>query len=252
MKQFVAQKITIILTIVNMILICAGCGSTGSSEAPATAVTHLTTNYAENPLCIEGTPYFSWQMESSKQGAAQSAYQLFVAESSDALAAGEYLWDSGKIASDISVSIPYEGAPLSSNTEYVWTVQVWDQDEKMLKKPAPVSFGTALEESDWQGAKWIYAGPLSISDTEPFQGIINYNTVCADSVSGFFFGATDSYYGDYYRVVLDTLEEQALLRISEMHYETVKAETVLPVKAKDYVYLKDQPASPGFYFCVQR
>ena len=241
MKQSVAQKITIILTIVNMILICAGCGSTGSSEAPATAVTHLTTNYAENPLCIEGTPYFSWQMESSKQGAAQSAYQLFVAESSDALAAGEYLWDSGKIASDISVSIPYEGAPLSSNTEYVWTVQVWDQDEKMLEKPAPVSFGTALEESDWQGAKWIYAGPLSISDTEPFQGIINYNTVCADSVSGFFFGATDSYYGDYYRVVLDTLEEQALLRISEMHYETVKAETVLPVKAKDYVYLKDQP-----------
>ena len=236
-----SEMIKTIVILFTVMLFCVGCGDNRTEKKSGTSITRLTTNYAENPLCIDGTPFFSWQMESDIQGASQSAYELYVAESLEALEAGEYLWDSGKIASDVSVSIPYEGTSLSSNTEYVWTVQVWDQNGKEISKPSPASFGTALSEEDWQGAKWIYAGPLAISDTTPFQGIINYNTVCSDSISGFFFGATDSYYGDYYRVVLDTIEEQAYLRISEMHYETVKAETVLPVIAKDYVYLKDQP-----------
>lgn len=225
----------LILSLLSLVLL-TGCGKKAD-----TTVADLTTNYKENPLSIDVNPLFSWQMHSSKQGISQSAYRIFVAESKDALAKGPYVWDSGKVESGLSVAIPYEGETLASGSEYFWKVQVWDQDHKALAFSEPASFGTALSESDWQGAKWITA-PTSnkYASEEAFQGVITYITYAEDSCTGFFFGATDSYYGDYYRVVLEDFEDPALVRVSEMHYETVIAESVFPTVAEDYVYYSDQ------------
>ena len=37
------------------------------------------------------------------------------------------LWDSGMVASDRSVDIPYAGRELAPASEFIWTVQVWDE-----------------------------------------------------------------------------------------------------------------------------
>lgn len=81
------------------------------------------------PLGIdEQTPRLSWIVESSKRGAAQSAYRILCSSSEAAqrLDAGD-LWDSGKIVSSKTVSIPYQGVSLRSGQRVFWKVRVWDE-----------------------------------------------------------------------------------------------------------------------------
>lgn len=228
--------ISMLFLMMIFLFLLTGCGK--QSEA---SVVKLTTNYKTNPLSIESAPLFSWQMDSQKQGATQTAYRILLADSADSINKGPYLWDSGKVDSDQSVAVPYDGPELASGSEFFWKVQVWDQDKRALEFSDIASFGTALSESDWQGAKWISAPTVDkYANDDIFQGVISYITYAENSCTGFFFGATDSYYGDYYRVVLDTLDEQALVRVSEMHYETVVAESVFETIAEDYVFYPDQ------------
>ena len=55
------------------------------------------------------------------------AYQLRVAGSESNLRRGRGLaWDSGKVASDRSVHVPYAGPRPGSGERYYWQVRVWD------------------------------------------------------------------------------------------------------------------------------
>src|SRR4051812_25016977 len=76
-----------------------------------TKIINLTCEYRTNPLGIDVTqPRFAWQMETDRQGARQTAYRVLAASTADGLSKGAAdLWDSGKIDSDQSVQIPYEG-----------------------------------------------------------------------------------------------------------------------------------------------
>ena len=85
----------------------------------------LKCEYAINPLGIDSAqPRFNWILESSQRGQMQSAYQILVASSEEKLNANisdkcakpsrESGWDSGKVASDKSVNVPYEGSALTS------------------------------------------------------------------------------------------------------------------------------------------
>jgi len=57
-----------------------------------TTITHLTCEYQTNPLGIDvRQPRLSWQIESDRRGAVQTAYQVRAAESLVALAAGDVL-----------------------------------------------------------------------------------------------------------------------------------------------------------------
>ncbi len=118
---------------------------------------HLLCDSLSNPLGIDdATPLFSWQLQDSRFGAHQSAYQLQVASSSDTLAAGKAdLWDSGRIASGQSVGVRYAGLPLTPEKRFFWRVQLWDQDSQ----PYPVSdiawWETGLLASENWNAKWI-------------------------------------------------------------------------------------------------
>ena len=64
-----------------------------------------------NPSGIDAPqPRLSWMLHSSGRNQAQSAYQILVASSPKELAANAGgLWDSGKVASDESIQIPYAG-----------------------------------------------------------------------------------------------------------------------------------------------
>ena len=82
--------------------------------------------YAVDPLGVDvARPRFSWLLESSERGQMQSAYQILVASSKEKLQASRRdKWDSGKVASDESVNVPYEGSPLASGERCWWKVRV--------------------------------------------------------------------------------------------------------------------------------
>ena len=122
-------------------------------------VTDLTVEHATNPLGIDAErPRLSWVLTSRRRGVRQGAYQVQVASSAAALAAGRAdVWDSGRVASSSSVGVRYGGPALRSRTRYFWRVRVWDGEGR-----ASAWSGTAwwemglLQRSDWQ-AGWIGA-----------------------------------------------------------------------------------------------
>lgn len=115
----------------------------------------LKVEYEETPLGIDvGQPRFSWQMESTEQAQSQTAYQIVVTDEK-----GEEVWNSGKVNSDLSLNITYEGEPLRPRTTYRWRVTVWNQDDKILS--AASMFETGLMQPSinaWNDAKWIGGG----------------------------------------------------------------------------------------------
>ena len=121
----------------------------------------LTCEYASNPLGVDTLrPRFGWELESAVRGQRQSAYQILVASSRDNLDAnfGDK-WDSGKVASDRSVNVVYEGNDLTSGETCYWKVFCWDRDGHPGGFSEPASFEMGLlRDEDWQG-DWIGADP---------------------------------------------------------------------------------------------
>lgn len=120
-------------------------------------VTHsLRTEYKVDPIGIDVVqPRFSWRLQSSERGTVQSAYQLQVAATAPALAAGEFLWDSGRVASSQSVHVVYGGAALRSGQRCHWRVRTWNQVDQpsAWSEPAFWEMGL-LQPADWEAA-WI-------------------------------------------------------------------------------------------------
>ena len=121
--------------------------------------TELCCEYAVNPIGIDvPDPRFSWILAASRRGQVQSAYQILVASSAQALDrdAGDQ-WDSGMVASDASVNVPYAGAALGSGERCWWKVRVWDGQGSACAYSAGASFEMGLlQPEDWSGS-WIQA-----------------------------------------------------------------------------------------------
>ncbi|WP_185781823.1 alpha-L-rhamnosidase [Croceivirga lutea] len=121
-----------------------------------TPTQELTAEYMQTPLGIDvETPRFSWQMktDSNAHGQQQTAYQIKVSSER-----GDLVWDSGKVNSEVSLAIPYQGEKLQSRTKYTWELYVWD--EKNKKSENSSWFETGLMDSNssseqWNSAKWI-------------------------------------------------------------------------------------------------
>lgn len=127
----------------------------GSVQA-AVRVGGLRTERMERPLNIESQhPRLSWVIESDERAVMQRAYRILVASSPEALAAGEGdLWDSGRVESDESVWVPYDGVRLRSNARCYWKVKVWTtRGESAWSDAAEWGMGL-LGESHW-GGRWI-------------------------------------------------------------------------------------------------
>ena len=128
------------------------------SGADGLRVTHLRCEYMTNPQGIdEIQPRLSWMLESGPRNRNQGAFRILVAASPEALAEDKGdLWDSGKVASDQSVHVVYQGRPLVSRMRCHWKVRAWDAHGKASKwsEAAEWSMGL-LEPEDWRGAQWI-------------------------------------------------------------------------------------------------
>jgi len=144
-------------------------GNYDSMKAP----TSLLCEYVSNPLGVDvSLPRFSWVLSHSERGQLQSAYQMLVASSQKNLEAEDGdKWDSGKIASEESINVPYAGGVLESKKTYCWKVRVWDKNERISpwSKVATFEMGL-LNPDDWRG-RWIEGkcyGESAFSD--PVQG----------------------------------------------------------------------------------
>ena len=132
---------------------------TDKPQRPAStlAPTYLRCEYRVDPLGIDVLrPRLSWIVESPQRGQKQTAYRLLVASDRNHLKPGKSdLWDSGKVDSDETAPILYDGKPLESRMQCYWKVRVWDKDGKASdwSEPALWTMGL-LAESDWK-AVWI-------------------------------------------------------------------------------------------------
>src|SRR5215208_7932444 len=120
----------------------------------------LRCEYRVDPLGIdERAPRLSWALESEGRGQVQSAYRILVARSEEDLESEEnLLWDSGRVESNHSVGVEYEGEALRSGTRCLWKVRVWDGAGNPSPYGGPAAFEMGLlERSDWQGT-WVSLG----------------------------------------------------------------------------------------------
>lgn len=129
-------------------------------QALALSPVELRCKQLHQPLGIDAkSPRLSWQLEvenSDARGQRQTAYQILVAADKETLAGDQGdLWDSGKVASDRSQYLRYQGRPLGSEQTCWWKVRVWDDEGEPSdwSQPAYWSMGLLTPE-DWQ-ADWI-------------------------------------------------------------------------------------------------
>lgn len=131
--------------------------ATKGTAAVAAHVTGLQCEYAANPLGIDAAqPRLGWVLEGGRRGEMQTAYQVLVAGSEARLKANRGdLWDSGKVASDRSVQVPYAGKPLRSGMRAYWKVRAWNRQDKPTPYSAPAWWEMGLlAPEEWHG-KWI-------------------------------------------------------------------------------------------------
>ncbi len=110
----------------------------------------------QNPIGFyDSIPTFSWKLPQSKDTKKQMAYAIVVASKPDALPNNPDVWSSGKVISNQSVFVKYEGTPLKSRQKVYWQVRYWNEEnqESNWSKVANIEMGL-LSNSDWKG-KWI-------------------------------------------------------------------------------------------------
>ncbi|MGQ4380329.1 alpha-L-rhamnosidase [Streptomyces sp. SAS_267] len=154
----------------------AGAGPAAAAPAPAGSrarrgaprVTAPTVEYVQHPLGLDTPhPRLSWPMVSDEPGTRQSAYRIRVASSAAGLSRPD-VWDSGKVASEQSVLVPYAGPRLAPRTRYFWSVRVWDTDGAASGWSAPSWWETGLMDTPWS-AEWVSAPP-ALTDAPSLEG----------------------------------------------------------------------------------
>ncbi len=100
---------------------------------------------------------FSWKIKAEKQNVLQTAYHILVSDDLNELNQNKgILWNTGKVESDASIQVPYDGKPLISAKKYFWKVKVWDNHGMESDWSQPAAFVTAMfNEKDWSDAKWM-------------------------------------------------------------------------------------------------
>ena len=106
-----------------------------------------------NPVGIStAKPSFIWKINTSAPSTKQVAYELTVKKGK------QKVWSTGKVVSDQSVFVEYNGQSLEQDTKYTWQVRVWDNHGNLSAWSPFASFQTAFFDSSAWKAKWIGIG----------------------------------------------------------------------------------------------
>lgn len=129
--------------------------------APAYAdqltVEELRVEYRNNPVGIdEMAPRLSWIILSDQKNTVQMAYHIQVAKAHPIFDSPDHLiWDTGKMDSNRSIQIEYDGPELESRSRYFWRVRVWDNHNRTSEWSESAYWEMGLLSAyNWQ-AVWI-------------------------------------------------------------------------------------------------
>ncbi len=152
-------------------VICLQCLCHAASAPGPLPPSELKTEYLENPLGIDtASPRFLWWMNHEERNQGQTAYQILVASTLEKLAVEQAdLWDSGKVESDNSVHVAYEGKPLESYRRYYWKVRTWDTQDRPSEYSEAAWFEMALLAKKDFKAAWIQ-GDEDVADSKGYHG----------------------------------------------------------------------------------
>ncbi|MFJ3891410.1 family 78 glycoside hydrolase catalytic domain [Streptomyces rubrogriseus] len=163
MRQLTAALVAALVVVAGEPAAATAASPPASSAVPALSVGDLTTNALDDPLGTALTaPTLGWQLDSTRRGVTQRAYEIHVASSADRLRDPD-VWDSGKVSTRQSVGVRYDGPALKPRTDYVWSVRVWDGQGNTSPWSEPAWFGTGLGDRPWT-AEWIGAGSRKLGD----------------------------------------------------------------------------------------
>ena len=146
-------------------------GSTrGATTIQSLVPADLRCNFSKSPLGVDAkNPELSWRLESNSRNQRQTAFQVIVASSPALLthSIGD-LWDSGRVMTNATTGILYEGKILASSQPVFWKVRVWDKDDhaSAWSKPARWEMGL-MSVADWQ-AQWLNDGKDNPKKDEDF------------------------------------------------------------------------------------
>jgi len=151
------MKRRIMFALLAVFVLISACSRANQEKISNLKITNLRCEYLKNPLGIDiAKPRLSWVLESSERGLKQTAYRIIVSSSEENINKDiGNLWDSGKVKSDRTNQIVYDGKELHSRMKCFWKVFVWDNNRIMIE-----SFGDGfwtmglLDEEDWKGS-WI-------------------------------------------------------------------------------------------------
>ncbi len=150
----------------TFILIASLCFSLAQAQNKI-SVTNLQCEMLNNPEGIDVVqPRLSWQIKSDVNDVRQTAYQIIVASTLENLNANKAdLWDSGKVISNESVNIIYNGKKLGDRQNAFWKVTVFtNKGEIKSAVTAHFSIGI-LTYADWKSTRWIGYEKLSKDDS---------------------------------------------------------------------------------------
>jgi alpha-L-rhamnosidase len=118
-------------------------------------VKDLTCEHRKDPIGIDILkPRFSWKITAAGNNIMQSAYSIRVSTDGK-FSRSKTIWQSGKVESNESVLIDYNGPTLKSEQRYFWQVKIWDNRGRESKW-SEVAFWEMglLSQTEWK-AKWI-------------------------------------------------------------------------------------------------
>lgn len=144
------------------LVLLAACHSQSSFE-----VYDLQCEKLVNPLAIDNTsPHLGWKISSKKPGMKPIGYQVLAASAEKLLSPGQAdLWDSGKVDSEESIWVPYQGNNLKSKSFVYWKVRIWDETGEVSDWSVPASFGVGLlHPEDWTAE---FIGGATTSPSSP-------------------------------------------------------------------------------------
>ncbi|MRX64824.1 Bacterial alpha-L-rhamnosidase [Maribacter sp. RZ05] len=137
-----------------LLLLCLGIFSCKQENKNLSPFELTVSEGFENPKGFyDATPTFSWKLPENIKS--QTAYSIVAASSPDLLPNNPDVWKSGKIISDHSIFIKYEGPNLVSRQKVYWQVKYWDSQEQPSEWSEIANFELGLlKNNDWK-AHWI-------------------------------------------------------------------------------------------------
>ena len=151
------KKMLVPMVLFGTMIMFSNCSSKATSNI---TITDLRCEYRTNPLGIDTKqPRLSWIPVSDIRGQAQSAYEIIVASDKNKLTVSDAdLWSTGKVNSDLTINVVYEGKDLSSGQRCYWKVRIWNRNGAVSEWSEPSWWETSLlVPEDWQGF-WIGDG----------------------------------------------------------------------------------------------